>query len=108
MKVYLQYEPDLAGMGLWILVERDGQKQVAMPLDLKFTVLKVGDRPKPTLEFDGGEGKEFLQSLAESLVLAGFKPDELKAKNNEVTAIKYHLEDMRKLVFEKVKKEEVR
>jgi len=44
-----------------------------------------------------------LQSLVDGLINFGVKPTEPLPDNNEMKSVKYHLEDMRKLVFEEDK-----
>lgn len=55
-----------------------------------------------TLEMieDGNDyGRQFLQALADAAWEAGIYPRQIKDKQDELTAVKYHLEDMRKIVF---------
>lgn len=102
-QVILQYNPAWHTMDMWLLKEnRDGSEIVVQPLNLTMTTtLTPGlELPPPTLRFaQRGEAENFLNELAKALVKAGFRPDELKAKDNELEATKNHLEDMRSLVF---------
>jgi hypothetical protein len=100
MKVVINYEPAFAGMSAWLYEDRaDGSRWVVNPTELEFTLLDHAVETPPTFRFDERGGMEFLQSFADALIKAGFKPDEIKAHDKEVTAIKNHLEDMRSLVF---------
>ena len=100
MKVVINYEPAFAGMSVWLYEDRtDGSRWVVNPTQLEFTLLDHAIETPPTFRFDERGGMEFLQSLVDALVKAGFKPDEIKASNQQVAAIKDHLEDMRSLVF---------
>ena len=85
--------------------DKDGEF-VIEPMNLAIRHYQLGEsQNKPTLVFSGRDGEAFLQSLAEALVQMGFKPSELEASNQQTAAIKYHLEDMRKLVFKAADKE---
>ncbi len=102
--VILRYDEAFAGVNLWLVHKaRDGSEIIVNPIDLTMTTtLEPGVMsPEPTIRFHGFDAKQFLQGLSDGLVGAGFKPDELKASDKEVTAIKNHLEDMRTLVFKR-------
>ena len=106
LKVRIEYDPCILGTNIWIYDEKpDGSIQIVSPLDLSIrTEYKRGVMVvDPTLRLSRTDGEDFLNSLSNALVIAGFKPDELKAHNKETSAIKYHLEDMRKLVFKNKK-----
>ena len=55
---------------------------------------------KPTFAINEGMSKPFLQAIANELHKLGIKAEKEPVLENEMTAVKYHLEDMRKLVFE--------
>jgi hypothetical protein len=57
---------------------------------------------EPTIKIDWGCGQEILQALADALYGHGIKPEGEPVLKNELSATKYHLEDMRKLMFETV------
>jgi len=101
MKVSINYDPAFAGMRVWLYEDKpDGSTWVVNPIDLTITSrIDPAEVVPPTFRFDRHNGTEFLQSFANALVEAGFKPDEIKAHDKEVVAIKTHLEDMRTLVF---------
>jgi len=102
IKVSIEYAPKIRGTKVYIYDEKDnGSIDVYEPTEL---VVRHIEKPwaediNPTFNFPARVGHEFLNQLCNALVVAGFKPDEIKAKNSEVEAIKYHLEDMRNLVF---------
>lgn len=59
---------------------------------------------EPTLSFTYPfikEKPEFLVALVDGLIEFGIKPSVEIPDNNELKSVKYHLEDMRKIVFEK-------
>ena len=58
---------------------------------------------EPTLRFNAEAqwDQNILTHLVDGLIRSGIKPTEKVPDANEITAVKYHLEDMRKLVFKK-------
>lgn len=63
--------------------------------NIEFTRLEPGLYMAPTTEMRSEE----LQSLFNELWRAGFRPNDGTGNSGHVEALKYHLEDMRKLVF---------
>ena len=102
LKVHIQHEPAFRGTSIF-LYGRDQQGEfVIEPMELVVRHYALGEAiDRPTLIFSGHDGESFLQALATALIGLGFKPDVLKASENELSATKYHLEDMRDLVFGK-------
>ena len=101
--VILRYDEEFDGLKIWFVKQNPDRSWVVVnPMDLSMTsnYEPMATFPDPTLRMSGIEGRQFLQGLAEALVQAGFRPDELKAHDKEMEAVKYHLEDMRKLVNE--------
>jgi len=101
MRVAINFEPRFGGMAVWFYEDRADGRYVVKPMQLELEKIPLGESIEPTLLFDEVNGTEFLNSLATALVGAGFKPDEIKAHDKQVEAMKYHLEDMRNLVFKK-------
>ena len=100
LKVHIEHDPRFRGTAIYLYGKDKDGEFVIEPMNLVVRHYEVGEAlDNPTLVFGGRDGEEFLQSLAEALVRIGFKPDELKAIGGEKSAILYHLEDMRKLVF---------
>ena len=99
IKVSMDYDPSIRGLRVWIIDERGSDSFVARPTELRFEKTDPTLQIEPTFVFDRFKGEEFLQGLAEALVQAGFKPNEIRAHDKQVEAIKYHLEDMRKLAL---------
>uniref|UniRef100_A0A6M3IR13 Uncharacterized protein n=1 Tax=viral metagenome TaxID=1070528 RepID=A0A6M3IR13_9ZZZZ len=100
--VVLRLDEERDGLRMWIIKQDlDGTREVVAPIDLEVRKeYKFGEMfPEPTLFFDSFSAHQFLQGLVNGLVENGYKPDEIKAHDKEVEAMKYHLEDMRKLVF---------
>lgn len=57
------------------------------------------DPPSPTLSLN----KESLQNLADELWNAGFRPTQKIDESSRIEAVSYHLEDMRRIVFDGLK-----
>src|SRR3990167_4854581 len=100
LKVHIEHDPRFRGTAIYVYGKDKDGDFVIERTELVARHYQLGEfLNSPTFVFSGGEGETFLQSLAEGLVRIGFKPNELKAKEGETAAIKYHLEDMRRLVF---------
>ncbi len=101
--VILRHDPAFRTVDVWLIKHNaDGSEAVIQPVPLTMTLAlqPFEIRPEPTLRFANNDATQFLQGLADGLVEAGFRPDALKATDKEILALKSHLEDMRKLVFE--------
>jgi hypothetical protein len=57
---------------------------------------------EPTIKVDWGCGQEILQALADALYGHGIKPKDKPVLENELSATKYHLEDMRTLALRRL------
>lgn len=101
--VSIDYDPSIRGTRIWVVDERQDGIYAFSRSDLKLKKVEPCEELEPTFVFNRRDGDDFLRELSNALVKAGYKPDELKANNQQVVAIKYHLEDMRKLVFEEKK-----
>ncbi len=104
LKVRIEHDPRFRGTAIYFYgTDKDGEF-VVEPLTLSMKHYTVGERlNQPTLMLNSRDGEPFLQALSQALVQSGFKPDELKSKDLEVSAIKYHLEDMRSLALKGTK-----
>jgi len=103
LKVHIEHDPRFRGTAIYLYGKDKDGEFVIEPMEFvlhHLTMEEISQVNRPTFIFDKrGEGEQFLQEFAQALVRIGFKPDELKAKDSEITAMKYHLEDMRKLAF---------
>lgn len=100
LKVHIEHDASLRGTAIYLYGEDNKGRFVIEPVTLVARHYSEGEMlGSPTFVFGSRDGEEFLQALSQALVRIGFKPDELKQSNEQVVAIKYHLEDMRKLVF---------
>ena len=82
------------------IAKLNGKWQEFHPMELKMKEHHVHNNPPPMLElgYETG-GKQFLQALVDAAAVASIFPSGYVPPKAEVDAIRYHLEDMRKLVF---------
>ena len=99
IKVSIDYDPSIRGTRISIVDEKPDGLHVFKALGMEDKLVSEAEDFEPTFVFGRREGHEFLQELSSALVRAGFKSDELEASNKQVSAMNYHLEDMRRLVF---------
>lgn len=101
--VEIRYDETFAGLNIWFIHKNGERITTVSPINLEMR-LDINPHeitPEPTLRMTSISAKQFLQGLSEALSRTGFIPDSIKASDKEVDAIKYHLEDMRKIVFDK-------
>ena len=103
IKAIVETDPRFAGKTLTIITKRNDDYHQVLPFNLVFTPLELGVMATPCLIFDDIEGDDLLKALAQGLADAGYLPDVVVDKNKELEATKYHLEDMRSLVFKRRK-----
>lgn len=77
-------------------IKTDGGFAVAMPVVMETVELGALTQPMVSLPFDAA------QRLMDELWSSGCRPSQAIGSAGQVEAIKYHLEDMRKLVFKEV------
>jgi hypothetical protein len=101
-EVYPEYSPCSRKLDLYIFANyHDGSRAICTSLErMIFTKYdeSVSDN-KPTLSINEHISKPFLQAMADALDKIGIRATGKPILENELTATKYHLEDMRKLVF---------
>ena len=91
------------GYNMWVFEKRGDNIYSARPVEVvmdKLMDYEPGfrfDRVKPFMVFEGLWGQEFMNALTKELSHLGYIQ---KSDEEVVKAIKYHLEDMRSLVFE--------
>lgn len=87
------------------IIEEDykGKRFLVEPMELKLKEFNQNEPQEPSLRISRQFGREtnFLQALSDALTRAGFEPSTVEENKGELKATKIHLEDMRKLVFEK-------
>jgi hypothetical protein len=101
ISVEVRHDPMLDGTKIYI-VRYDPvlrTQSIAAPVSLDFQEISENMQlPEPTFKFRREEGYQFLQSLSNALTEIGFRPNEIESANRELAAVKYHLEDMRRLI----------
>lgn len=100
-KIFCQYEDFAMRLNFYIFQDEiDGSRSICTSLDkMEFTKLNKGESPNPSFTIHGPMTKPFLQAMANVLRDEGIKADGEPIIENELVAVKYHLEDMRSLVF---------
>ncbi len=94
---FAQWLPEYAGHKLAILVEEEGVRSIVTKIELKElprygTTPGVDNQPIPMDQVEG-----FLQAAMDAAWELGLRPTGFKDHTNELTAVRYHLEDMRLL-----------
>ena len=106
MKVKIGFDYLFAGLSFYLYQEKDGKKYLVKPVDLVLQELPH-DHFTPvdsTIKLSGYESDEFLKSLAEELDRMGVKTDSDFKIKGLLEAKEKHLQDMRRIVFERNKK----
>ena len=97
IKVHIETDHRYARKTMTIIAKREDGFHQAAPFNLDMIPLELGVIAQPCFIF--GDDDELLRALAQGLAEAGYLPDVVMDKNKELDATKYHLEDMRSLVF---------
>lgn len=80
----------------------DDTQSICTSLDkMEFVKYNPGDEIKPTFEIGPQMMNPFLQAMANALKKIGIRAENEAILENEMDAVKYHLEDMRKIVFKR-------
>lgn len=102
LRVHLRYAEEFHGTKLYLMKDGPcGELVIAKPVELEWETYNINSWPEPTIVFQGPDAFDFMKGLANELASQGFVPDEVKERTSELTAVRYHLEDMRKIVFHK-------
>ena len=104
-EVYCQYEDFSLRLNFYIFsIDETGKKSFCKSIDkMEFEDYTPGQCiNKPTFCLKGPVTKPFLQAIANELKEMGIKPEGEPILENELSAVKYHLEDMRKISFKKL------
>ena len=108
-KVYCKYEDYIFQLNFYIFRDDpDGRSFLCTSIDkMEFIEYKQGEHiSEPTFCLRGPVTKPFLQAMADELKEIGVTAKGEPVIANELTAVKYHLEDMRRISFMKLKIEE--
>ena len=107
-KVYCKYEDYSRILNFYIFsIAGNGEESFCKNIDtMEFEEYSPGDiLNKPTFQLTGRMTKPLLQAMANELKELGIKADEEPILENELSAVKYHLEDMRKITFKQLEGE---
>lgn len=99
--VHLNYRPEALVTDLFLLAEmEDGGTYVAKPIILEETA-RHGIVREPTLVLAnhgfGSASSDFLQAMVDAAWNVGIRPSGVKDLEGTLGAVRFHLEDMRKL-----------
>ncbi len=76
---------------------------IAKPVKLEYNRIDEGGEAKPTFLIPRGVASNFLEAILGAIEDQGIKPESTSKTEGLLEATKYHLEDMRKIVFNKEK-----
>lgn len=102
MRIHVQKVMYKDSYDFLIMEERQGRRFIAKPFLLE-EMKEGGYIQDPTFSVRGNEGEIFLQELVNQAWDLGIRPRYARETEPQVEAIKFHLEDMRSLVFKKGK-----
>ncbi len=96
MKIYFEQKQWANETNVWITAEdKNGNLHTVKPMEMIFESHEPSKQTGPSLRFSGHFSREFFPAFQEAIIEAGYS-----VKKPDVEALKNHLEDMRKLVFE--------
>jgi hypothetical protein len=102
-KVYCRYEDYAKQLNIYIFrINPDGSESICTKIgnkNLTFKTYTIGEIVEPTISLTGYVATPFLQGIVDAAKKIGITPKGEPILENEMAAIKYHLEDMRSLVF---------
>jgi len=100
-KIYTEFR-DYANVVEFYIFLEDTEGHRSIYTDLSKGVYertKSGDALEPTFKISGHVVQPFLQAMTNMLHKQGIRADKEPILENKLTAVKYHLEDMRNLVL---------
>lgn len=101
LEVFCRYEDFANRLNFYIFsIGENGTRRICTSLDkMEFSEYKEGTLIDPTFSLTGYIVKPFLQEMANALKKIGIQAENEPVLENELSAVRYHLEDMRNLVF---------
>lgn len=106
IKVYIDYQEYTRKLCLYVFMEHpNGQRSLCVDLNMMEFSEPIDDNvviDKPTLTLNDMVARPLLQCIVNEAKKIGIVADKTPVLENELTATKYHLEDMRQLVFKAV------
>lgn len=100
-EVYVKENPVTANCEVYIIDTSNGKRFVVKPMELIWTEVEGGKEYEPTLAIPHYIARELFKAMKAAFTGAGIKTDDENMIKAELKATKYHLQDMRKLVFRK-------
>lgn len=104
-KVFCRYEDFQERLNFYIFQENEnGGRDLCTNLKtMEFKTIRRGEFvPEPTFSLSGCVVQPFLQAMANALDEIGIRPEGKPVLENELTATKNHLEDMRQIAFHEI------
>lgn len=95
LKIAISQEAWAGGTSVWIARKGPQGLAVAEPVELVFRAAEEGATVEPTLQMNSEFAHQLFAALAEALDEQGIKTTKDANLAGELTATKYHLEDMR-------------
>ncbi len=101
IEVLVHTPPDFGGLGITIMAEdHSGNLYLGRPFEFAFDRIEPTHFfNTPTLRFNNRDGRQFLEAMLKAAEKMGLTYEKEKASKDEMAAVRYHLEDLRKLVF---------
>lgn len=99
LSIHCEDRPWTLTKAFWIVTTNErGERFICKPMTLEFVKHENNGQPiTPSMEFEGQIAQEFFPAFHAAMIQSGYlKP----VKDESIECLKYHLEDMRKLVFE--------
>ena len=100
-KVRIGASPETNFFEIYFYDESGGRSAIAKPVELVFHHVEVGEKVEPTLKIPMHFAKEFSRALAKALEKEGIEGESTCHLKKLLTAKEAHLEDLRKVLFEK-------
>lgn len=98
IKVYANSQDYLNKISIALVnIDYNGKRTYARAMQPFYIEEDLGSQIAPTLSID----RDIAQGIMDSLYSIGFRPSEAPTLQNELIAVKEHLNDMRKIVFKK-------
>jgi len=97
LKFYAHYAPEQLSFNIYI---RAGENHVGQPMHVELVEFDTARSfVEPTVRLPRHEAQALFQAMWD----AGLRPNDGEGTSGHVAALKYHLEDMRRLVFKEKK-----
>lgn len=100
MEIRAQWNDFGNALEILICEERNGRLYAAKPISLELEEIPELGAVKPTMTFFRESGQVFLKAMATLLRDLNIKPPNESKIEGLLEGTKYHLEDLRKLLFE--------